>query len=149
MGFELAGRWREALALRGHQQTSATWHFAGQLFSSVSQRHDGDMYLARITAAQDESLQLSLCRKHCKNYCSYFIGLGSQGLNELSKATQRASGKAGSTPCVLSALRSSSQTTLCLKGSHSTTLWLVYMFKWKTNCSFFVFICTSNICPDF
>lgn len=57
---------------------------------------DSDMYLARITAAQDESLQLFLCRKHCKNYCCYFTDLGSQRLNELSKATQRASGKSGS-----------------------------------------------------
>lgn len=100
------------------------------------------------TAARGEIQQSSSCRKHCKSYCPCFIGLGSQGLNELSKATQGASGKAGSTLGALSAPRGSSQTTLCLKGSHSATPWLVYMFKWKTNCSIFVFICTTNICPD-
>lgn len=103
----------------------------------------------RWQGLRDESLQLSLCRKDRKNYRSCFIGSGSRGLNELSKATQRAGGKADGTSWALSALRGSSQTTLCFKGSHSTTLWLVYMFKWKTNCSIFVFICTSNICPDF
>jgi len=98
MGFEHAGRWREALALRGHQQTSSAQRFAGRLFVSVSQWYESGVCLARITAAQDESLQLSLCGKHHKKYYSYFTGLGSWGLKELSKATERGDGKEGSMP---------------------------------------------------
>lgn len=119
------------------------------LANSSAPKVNGVTVTSTWRGLRDESLQLSLCRKHRKNYRSCFIGSGSRGLNELSKATQRACGKADGTSWALSALRGSSQTTLCFKGSHSTTLWLVYMFKWKTNCSIFVFICTSNICPDF
>lgn len=148
MRFELAGMWRGI----GSEWPPADQHhltFYWPAFQLQKSMQDSNVYLGRITAAQDESLQLSLHRKHCKNYCYYFIDLGSQRLRELSKATQRASGKAGSTLWAHFAHRGSSQTTPCLKGHHSTDLWLVYMFKWKTNCSIFVFICTSNICPGF
>lgn len=58
---------------------------------------------------EDGSLHLSLCGKHCQNYRSCFIGWGSWGLNELSRATQRARGRAGSTPQTFPVLRGSSR----------------------------------------
>lgn len=119
------------------EQTSISWHFAGQQWCAPGQ------------AAQDRSLHLSLCGEHCRSYCSYFIGLGSWGLNELSKATQRARGRAGSRPRAFTALRGSSRPHCILKADIQQPCGLYSCLNGRQIAAFLPLFARCNICPDF